>query len=177
MRDLQAIYWNCIGLLTEIGIDYGTITEVTVNHRAKKRWGQCKGSFAGYASNGERRYTYSINISEILLDERVPIESLQNTVIHEILHTCPGCQNHGPEWKRRADKVKKELGYNIKRCTNAAEKGISETVTERYYDPDKYKVRCKKCGKVIGKSRMCNLVKYPQTYVHTKCNGTFERIQ
>jgi len=175
MRDLQKIYWNCIGLMDEIQMDYGNIVEITVNSRAKRRWGQCRREFAGRASNGEPRYNYYINISQILLDERVPIESLQNTIIHEILHTCPGCSNHGEEWKRRAATVKKKLGYNIKRCTDSDEKGIDDSLIKDYRKP-RYIVRCKKCGREVGKQRMCSMVKNPWQWRCGVCGGDFERL-
>ncbi len=179
MRDLQKTYWNCIGLLDEIGMDYGTIISVTVNTRAKKRWGQCKGTYVGRASNGEPRYEFTINISSILLDEKIAsIEGLQNTIIHEILHTCPGCQNHGPEWKRRAAIVKKKLGYDIQRCNSAEEKGIDPKISEKIYKPKiaKYEVKCKKCGFIYTRSKMSNLIKYTSHYRCGKCRGELELI-
>jgi len=175
MRDLHEVFWNCIGLMDEIGMDYGNITDINVNTRAKRRWGQCHATFVGWSSDGEAKYNYSINISEILLDDRVPIESLQNTIIHEILHTCPGCYNHGAEWKRRAAKVKRELGYDIKRCTDADEKGISDSVKDTYEKP-RYIVRCKNCGREVKHYRMCDIVKRPYMWRCGKCDGTFERI-
>lgn len=175
MRDLQKIFWDCMGMMDEIGIDYGNIVGVKVNTRAKKRWGQCCRKFVGRDAYGNPKYEHTIDISEILLDERVPLESLQNTIIHEILHTCPGCSNHGPEWKKRAEKVKKELGYNIKRCSGNQEKGISDAVNKEYVKV-KYAVRCKKCGREVGKLRMCGVIKYPQNWRCGVCGGEFERI-
>lgn len=175
MRDLQSVYWNCIGLMDEIGMDYGTITKVEVNTRAKRRWGQCKSTFVGRNAIGERVYTYAINISSILLDDKTPIEALQNTIIHEIIHTCPGCLNHGIEWKRRAAKVKKELGYDIQRCSSAEEKGISESAVEVYRKP-KYIVKCKKCGREVGRYKVCDIIKHPQFYRCGICNGDFIRV-
>lgn len=175
MRDLQSVYWNCIGLMDEIGMDYGNITDVVVNTRAKRRWGQCKAKYVGRNVMGEPVYTYTINISSILLDDKTPIESLQNTIIHEIIHTCPGCFSHGNEWKRRAAKVKRELGYDIKRCSDADEKGISESITNVYRKP-KYVVKCQKCGREVGRYKMCSIIEYPYHWRCGVCNGEFKRI-
>jgi len=175
MRDLQKVFQNCITMMDEIGIDYGKITEIKVNTRATRRWGQCCHNPTGRYENGYPVYTNSINISAILLDERVPIEALQNTIIHEILHTCPGCQNHGPNWKRRADKVKRELGYNIKRCDSNADKGVSNSVVAEYHKP-KYIVKCTGCGREVGHQRMCDIVKYPGFWCCGVCGSRFERI-
>lgn len=175
MRDLQSVYWNCRTMMDEIGIDYGNIVEVKVNTRAKNRWGQCHREFVGRDVYGNPKYENTINISAILLDERVPIESLQNTIIHEILHTCPGCANHGAEWKKRAAIVKRKLGYDIKRCSGNQEKGISDAVAKEYVKV-KYAVRCKKCGREVGKLRMCGIIKYPQNWRCGVCGGEFERM-
>lgn len=175
MRDLQSIYWNCIGLMDEIGMDYGNITDVVVNTRAKRRWGQCKAKYVGRNVTGDPVYTYTINISSVLLDERVPIEGLQNTIIHEIIHTCPGCLNHGLEWKRRADKVRRELGYDIKRCNDSQEKGVSKSVADTYNKP-KYIVRCKGCGREVSRYRMCGIIEHPNLWRCGICNGDFVRI-
>ena len=176
MRDLQKVFNSCIEKMDKIGIDYGNITEITVNTRAKKRLGQCCSHFIGFSSNNKPRYTYKINISSILLDERVPIESLENTIIHEILHTCPSCLDHGKEWKRRADKVNREYGYNIKRTVTLDESGVSEVIINDYERKPKYMCQCKKCGSKVSKYRMCDFVKYPQFYKCAKCGGDFVRI-
>lgn len=176
MRDLQKAFQNCIGLMDEIHMDYGKITEVTVNTRAKHRWGQCKCKVIGFKYNGEPIYEYSINISSLLLNERVPIESLQNTIIHEILHTCPGCANHGYEWKRRAAIVKRELGYDIKRCSSFEERGVDASLIEEYKAP-KYVVRCKKCGRNVGRTKMCGIIKHPELWRCGVCDGEFERVK
>lgn len=176
MRDLQKVFQNCITMMDEIHMDYGNITKVTVNTRAKSRWGQCKCKVIGFKYNGSPLYEYSINISSLLLNERVPIEALQNTIIHEILHTCPDCLNHGYEWKRRAAIVKNKLGYDIKRCSDADEKGIDKNLVNGYRKPN-YIVRCKKCGREVNKMRMCSIVKYPELWRCGVCSGEFERVK
>lgn len=176
MRDLQKVYWNCRTMLDEIGIDYGNIVEVKINTRAKRRWGQCCCKFVGRDTHGNPKYENRIDISAVLLDERVPIEALQNTIIHEILHTCPGCQNHGPNWKARAAKVKRELGYDIKTRDSSQDKGVSSNIASEYYKP-KYIVICSNCGREVGRDRMCGIVKYPMNWRCGVCHkGHFERI-
>ena len=176
MRDLQKEFSNCINMMDKLNIDYGNIVEVKVNTRAKRRWGQCGHNIVGRESTGKPIYVYKINISSLLLDEKVPVEALYDTIIHEILHTCPGCFNHGYEWKKRADVVNKELGYDIKRCSSAEEKGIDDSIIKDYHKP-KYIVRCKKCGREVGKARKCSMVDHPEFWVCGKCGGTFERIK
>ena len=116
MRDLETIAYECMEKLDALAIPYGNVTEISVNYRAKSRWGQCR-----HGKDG----THSININAELLDERNDVRGLENTILHELLHTCPGCNNHGEIWKTYAEKVNAAYGYNIKRCSDAYEKGIA----------------------------------------------------
>lgn len=137
MRNLNDYAKRCMTELDDIGIEYGNIIEFKVNTRAKKRWGQCKAVPGGY----------SINISAILLDERNDEQGLKNTIIHELLHSCKGCMNHGENWKRLATKVNRAYGYNIKRCSSADEKGVQEeTRPIKTAREIKYIVKCNGCG-------------------------------
>lgn len=163
MRDLQKIAKECMNELDIIGIEYGNITSFEVNTRAKKRWGQCK------MVGGK----YSINISIRLLNENVPLESLKDTIIHEILHTCKGCMNHGEKWKRHADCVNRKYGYNIKRCSSCEEKGVERVATVKDV---KHKFICEKCGQVICRTRESKFTKYYTFYSCGRCGGDFKKI-
>lgn len=96
MYNLNNAFHSCLDMVINAGINPGNIVEVIPNTRAKSRWGQCKRVSGGY----------SININIDLLDERNDYKGLENTLIHEILHTVDGCMNHGPNWKRAADRIK-----------------------------------------------------------------------
>lgn len=110
MRDLYKVATECMYELDLLGIPYAEIPKErwTVNTRAKSRLGQAR------KRNGE----YSINISADILHDKYPLEFLKNTVIHELLHTCKGCMNHGEKWKAYAEKVNAKYGYNIERCVS-----------------------------------------------------------
>ena len=61
--------------------------QVRVNTRAKKRYGRCI----------FRDGRYEIELSARL---QAADSSVVHTVLaHEVLHTCPGCMNHGARWK------------------------------------------------------------------------------
>lgn len=92
--------------LTKIGIPVsGSIhPAVTVNTRAKRRLGCCI----------YRDGMFYIEVAQRLLaDDRQ--ELLEETLVHELLHTCYGCQNHGKRWKSYAEKVYAALGYHVTR--------------------------------------------------------------
>lgn len=116
MRNLLQIANECMKELDTIGIEYGKIVKWEIATRTSSRWGQCK-----YFNGRNNKDGYSINISYFLLDDRNDIEVLKNTIIHELLHSCYGCMNHGARWKALAGKVNNELGYLIQRCATSAE--------------------------------------------------------
>ena len=93
---------------------------------------------------GRAEYTYKgykISINDLLLDG-LHDESLKEIVMHELLHTCKGCMNHGKQWLSYAAEVNAKLGYKVKQFYSCNEVGISE----RSYDRDiKYILQCNHC--------------------------------
>ena len=162
MRDLHTYAQICLKEVEAVGIPHGDISEFTINTRAKTRLGQCK-----KLPNGK----YTISISNVLLDESLcpDDKSLKDTIIHEILHSCKDCMNHGKKWKWYAGLMNRKYGYSISRCASSAEKNIMEQANPTMY---KYKLICTKCGHVYLKQRMCAAVKNPSCYSCGYCNGT-----
>ena len=169
MRNLKAYANKCMEMLDNIGIEYGNIELWKVNRRAHKRWGQCKEIPGGY----------EININADLLDERNSEQGLENTIIHELLHSCKGCMNHGENWTNLANIVNYELGYNIKRTSTAEEKGIKfETQAKPQMESEnEYILKCCCCGCEIHRQRMSKAIKNPEQYRCGRCGGKLERIK
>ena len=159
MRDLIDFTIQCMNELDRIGIPYGNVIDVTINTRAKKRWGQCRKVPGGF----------TININVVLLDEKNDVDGLRNTIFHELLHTCPDCWNHGTQWKAYAAMIHRELGYNIQRTSSAEEKGvITEPETER---TPKYQIVCNSCGHIWKRYKMCKAIKRIENFRCGYCNG------
>lgn len=131
MKNVWDLLNICREQLEELGIEYGDIYNVKVNSRAKSRWGRCSSNY----------YGFEIEISDRLLADDIDDMATLNTMMHEVLHTCDNCMNHGKEWQRLADIVNKAYGYNIKRTTSADEKGIVYESRESYH----YIVHCNGC--------------------------------
>ena len=163
MRNLDDYALQCMFELDSIGIPYGNVKSFEINTRAHSRWGQCRVIPGGF----------SININSDLLDERNDENGLKNTIIHELLHTCKGCLNHGARWTAYAKKVRNFLGYNIQRQSTADEKGVHyRTESERNY---KYQLVCPECGANCGKYKnLCDTVKIAKRggYLCGRCKAT-----
>lgn len=154
-RNLQEYLQKCLAMCDECGIPYGKIDSI-VEDKAEKRWGQCR----------HRNGKTIIGISYKLIDTTYSETDmgLINTIIHEILHTCPRCGNHGSVWKSYASKIYNRFGYNIKRTSSCEEKGAKENE-----DKYKYIIKCKDCGCEWKYMRFTKAVQFPEKFSHTKC--------
>lgn len=131
MKDIWKLYDICVNQLDSIGIVYSIVDNIVVNRRAKAMWGRC-------TDIGNR---YKIEISVSLLEDNVDDMATLNTLMHELLHTCDGCMNHGAKWKEYANMVNNTYGYSIKRCTSAKEKGLKEREHDYHFI-----VHCNQCN-------------------------------
>ena len=154
---------DCLKMCDELQIPYKKIRKVTINYRAKKRWGFCK------QVDGQ----FNIEISNRLLNEDADEKALKTTILHEILHTVPGCMNHGRAWKYYAGILNQKFGYNIKRTTSAKEKGvedISVTLTP------KHKFVCQKCNAEVVRYKESKFTQNHTKYSCAVCGGRFKMV-
>ena len=186
---LQRIYKECIKELNSIGIDIlkPEIGEININisKRSTKRYGCCKQEEPDkttkyYQKIGRRKYIkygiykkHSIEISSWVmeLDEKI----IKNTIMHEIIHCFPYCNNHGSEFKKYAKYINEKLGYDISRVGNKKEDYQKSNIEYKETTKYKYKIICKKCGQTFYRQRlMKNLTR---KYRCGKCGGKFVMIQ
>ena len=145
MKSIYKVYSDCCAICFSFDIPIADEIHLKINTRAKRRWGLCR-----YISRG----VYEIEISDRLLNDDVSEEATFNTMIHELIHTCPDCMNHGKEWKKWADVINRNTNYTIKRTTSCEEKGFKE-VKKSY----KYEVKCRDCGAKWHYNRAGNVIK------------------
>ena len=131
--------------------------EVVINTRAKMRLGCCRKKGLGWV----------IEISDKLLTADPKI--IKDTLAHEILHTCRGCQNHQQKWKDYAAMMNNAYGYEIKRTGKIEELGTTHEKIARYA------LKCEKCGAVLTRTRRSNVIDHPERY-RCKCGGALKPI-
>ena len=151
MKNLKHLLLRAIQECNAVGIKTGKIVDITVNTRAK-RWGQAR-----RLPNG----TYTININANLVRDSVSDKAIMDTLVHEVLHTCEGCMNHGARWKYYATIMNRAYGYNIKRCTSAEEKGLN---TSAQISSANYAIKCESCGHVYTYQRAGKAVQLIRNY-------------
>ncbi len=152
MDELRAIH---------IPISAQVLPTVTVNRRAKKRFGLCTRRSDNH---------YQIELSERLLN--VDEMACKQTLAHELIHTCYGCGNHGKRFHAYAQKINAAYGYHIKTTNTCEEIGLENPSTAEA----KYILQCTRCGKEIPRLRYSNVIQNPSKY-RCRCGGTLRRIK
>lgn len=93
------------------------------------------------------------NIFEEIPDERKAALKLKNTLIHECIHTIPGCQDHGKKFKYIGKLVQKVDSEMIISRASAAE-DFDVVLPTRQKREVKYVITCPDCGKQYFYKRM-----------------------
>ncbi len=140
-----------------IPVSENIVSNVLVNTRAKRRLG----------CSILREGVYTIEVSSRILDRP---ELLRQTLIHELLHTCRGCRDHGTRWKAYAQRVNDAWGLSIERTVKA-----QEALAPLREEKVRYILECTVCGAKYPRSRMSKAVKLPQRY-QCRCGGKLQRI-
>lgn len=170
-RKLKDYLQKCTEMCDKLNIPIShNIEELSVSH-AEHRWGRTSWKNI----NGERQH-FKISISYHLINPKhtETDDGLINTMIHELLHTCPDCKGHGAKWKAYADMIYQHYGINIKRADSSEEKKMDKQVMRNTY---KYIVQCEKCGAEYGRYKMSPVIEYCNHYRCGTCKGKLIRVK
>lgn len=184
------LYKQCIEELNSIKININnnpSIGKIDINiaKRASKRYGCCKQeepdkNYYHIIKSRRRRIKqydifkkHHIEISRWVMDLDESI--IKNTIMHEIIHCLPYCNNHGKEFKKYATYINEKLGYNITRLGNKKEDfRKSDIEYKEEINNYKYKIICNKCGQIIYRQRFRK--ELISKYRCGKCGGTLKLI-
>lgn len=157
---LAALLQQVIGQARALGIPVSARIQpqVRLNSRAKKRFGCCIGG----PGQG-----YVIELSAALPAAGRAV-CLQ-TLAHEVLHTCPGCQNHGPAWKAYAARMGDAYGYAIHRTDKPEALGVQLPAAAP--PRRRWCVTCAACGRRFYRQKSCPVVRTPARYRCAACGG------
>ena len=185
---LIKLYAQCVNELKSIGIDLGNKEivgdiDIRLSPRASKRYGCCKQEEPDRAYKNIEKYghrhiikyekfnKHHIEVRKWVMQLNEDI--IKNTIIHEIIHCFPYCNNHGQEFKKYAVYINKKLGYNVTRTGNVKEDFEKSNIPyeEKEY---KYKIICENCRQEIYRNRFnSNLLK---KYRCGKCGGKLKLL-
>lgn len=147
-------------------------------NRRKKAYGLCSRKYNRY----EQRFDYEITFSKYFImgcTEKQFMTVAYHELIHAIADSIDFDCGHTGMWKVIANKVSEKYGVSITRTDYFTDENGKEVVAANSIANNQktYIVRCTKCGAVIIHHRMCNIVKYPELFLHADDNGKFERIK
>lgn len=166
MKNVEALFDESLEIVKKIVGENNLIKinrPVLINTRATSRWGLCK----------KKNNIATIEISNRILDDKVPTNAIMSVMIHEILHACKDCSGHTGTWKYYAEKVNRLYPqYKISRCASSEEFNLKEEQIEL---KNKYGIKCIKCGKIHYSSKLSKTIQYPERY-RCNCGGKLERI-
>lgn len=189
---LNRLYAECINDLKSLGIDIydskydiGKI-DISLSKRNNKRYGCCRQeepdlNYKCVERKGYRRIVkyekfkkHHIEISKWVLE--LNDDLIKDTIMHEIIHCFPYCNNHGEKFKSYAKIINDNLGYNISRVGNREadykKSGIEGKKEENEYN---YKLVCTKCGQEFYRKRLKkDLIK---KYRCGKCRGKLSFVE
>lgn len=186
MQKLYKLFLECVDELNQIGIDilnknqYGNI-EISLSKRNNKRYGCCKQeepdkNYKTIVKKGykkiiryEKFNKHFIEISPWVMQLEDKI--IKNTILHELIHCLPYCNNHGTEFKKYAKLLNAKFGYNISRVGNKKEDLINSNVEYKESGSNKYKVVCKGCQQEFYRQRL--IKNFTRKYRCGKCGGAF----
>ena len=134
LKDLQEIYKICVQECKNVDIpirdDKVIKIEFTKEYAQESR---------GFCIMDNDCNTFSIFINSIYQEKDCPIEELKETIIHELIHTCPRCQSHGKIWMKYAKILNDKYGYELM-TTKDYEAVFNKEL------PILHKYVCKTCG-------------------------------
>lgn len=117
--------------------------------KARSKWGSVKLDY----HTGDFSLTISDCFEEIPDENKARIRLL-STVVHELIHTIPGCMNHGSNFKYYAALVNRKYpALKIQRCTSMKEVGVCANTK-----PARYIAKCSCCGKEWKYSRRPKII-------------------
>ncbi len=132
--------------------------QVRLNARAKKRFGCCIGS---------PKLGFTIELSAAL--PAAGRKTCMQTLAHEVLHTCPGCQDHGDRWKAYAARMNAAYGYTIRRVDRPEALGV--TLPPAAAPAYRWRVVCTGCGRAFFRQKASPLIRQPSRYRCAACGG------
>jgi predicted SprT family Zn-dependent metalloprotease len=167
VKNLDKLYFECEKELRRINMDFSDkIVRVSVNGRLRTTLGVC---------NRDRRTgMFTIDINPALLADNVDDMEVKDTIVHEMIHNCPGCFDHGYEWKRRADRVNRMLGYHVSRTASRADMEAAGVEVKR--EEFKYALQCVKCGNQCKYKRWSKSLENPSRYRCGRCHGDLKVV-
>lgn len=118
---------------------------VKFNLSSPKILGQC-----GYRSYGAE---FNFNPAYFKIADKLAVHS---TIMHEVIHSVVGCENHKTKFQMLAKLVNYKLGLKV--ATHTVDTAYGQYVQKINEVKSKYHITCKGCGHIYYKQRMSKTI-------------------
>ena len=135
-------------------------------------YGSCYYDRLGYPGN----YTYrnfKIYLNMVHFEPDVDDDDILNTLLHEILHTSPGCQNHGALWKSHVAKL--NFAYELNISVRSNHEKCNGRLHEHRVNSMRYAIYCEGCGIIVRRKNKSAIITNSSQYICGHCNGKLVR--
>lgn len=141
------------------------IAGLKINDGIRSRFGSCRKVHGADNCSAD----YQIEISGRLMtgDDK----AIETVLLHELLHTCYGCMNHGKRWRQYAMRLNQKYGYEIKATSGYEAFGLEDPGRREQV---RYRIVCVNCGMEFTRKRRCPIVVNTDRYRCGKCGGRLE---
>lgn len=167
MRNLQEIYKECVQECKDAYIPIRDDKVISIEVENKDEvgyYGACD------ITHSDNNLIFNIYINSLFLDEDCPLIELKDTIIHELIHTCPRCGIHGKTWMKYAKIMNEKYGYEL----------TTSKDNDEIFHKDKpilHKYVCPKCESIANFRTEHPECDEPNTYVICPfCRSHYKKI-
>lgn len=186
-QKLQKLFLECVNELNKIGIDilnekqYGKI-EISISKRNNKRYGCCKQeepdkNYRIITKMGRRKVVkyerfnkHHIEISKWVMELEDNV--IKNTIMHELIHCMPYCNNHGTEFKKYANMINIHYNYDVSRVGDKKKDFEKSNIEYNEIKNYNYKIVCKGCKQEFYRQRLSK--NFVRKYRCARCGSSFD---
>lgn len=159
IREVLESSKRCKAQLEQLGYTLPKNLSYRVSGRMSRSLGICSENFR-------------TNSFDIAINSTVPLEILDDTMIHEQIHAILGVkEGHGWRFQQLAQQVNRAYGYSVGTVASAKESAIMRSVRmERMASIPTVNLTCMDCNKTFTLPATKKAAKHPELY-RCKCGG------
>lgn len=135
LKDIKEEVKEDVELLAALGYKEALLNFYSCesNARAVRRLGRC-------TKVAPQQYIITINSNYLKMAKP---ESVHNTIMHEVIHSLPGCMNHGAKWQNIARRVSAQ--YEFGSITRTHDLGTDPEYNKYLASKYRYTIECTQC--------------------------------
>ena len=110
-----------------------------------------------YSQHYNKSYSFQDFQNDFNYAQICDVDSIRNTIMHELIHSMKDCMCHTGRWKIVAQRINYEYNYDISRTTYHSDYHQFRTTAKPKIK--KYKVTCNNCGQIWNYCKQAKIVK------------------